>query len=86
MWAGLDSQGHYYEYYFQKDGSLHYRSPTGFWKNGTWKQNGADIYMETNKRYSERKGVIKGNAMEGNAWNIKGLKWTWTAKKKLTLK
>jgi hypothetical protein len=81
-WAGKDSDGDYYEYHFQADGALHYKSPDGFYKNGTWKQDGDAIYMETNKKFSERQGRISGTRMEGKAWNIKGQKWTWAADKK----
>jgi hypothetical protein len=78
-WAGTDSDGDYYEYHFQPDGALHYKSPTGFYKKGSWKQDGDAIYMETNNKYSERQGQISGTRMTGNAWNIKGRKWTWQA-------
>ncbi|MGO9316968.1 MAG: hypothetical protein ACLPXT_02885 [Terracidiphilus sp.] len=78
-WVGTDSDGDYYEYTFQADGALHYKSPSGFWTNGTWKQDGDSIYMETNNKYSEYQGRITGTHIEGNAWNIKGRKWTWVA-------
>jgi formylglycine-generating enzyme required for sulfatase activity len=81
-WVGKDSQGQYREFHFQKDGALHYRSGTSYSTNGTWKQNGNTIYMETNKKYAEFQGLIRGDRMEGNAWNVKGLRWTWTADKK----
>jgi hypothetical protein len=80
-WAGKRSDGDYYEYYFQKDGTLQYKSPTGLWKNATWKQDGNKIYMEMNNKYAEYEGIITGNKMQGNAWNVKGLKWTWVAEK-----
>jgi len=81
-WVGTDSSGRNYEYYFIPDGALHYKSPTGFWTNGTWKQDGNVIYFEMNKKYSERKGVIWGTHMEGKGWNKKGETWTWVAEKK----
>ena len=81
-WVGTDSDGDYYEYNFQTNGAMFYKSPTGFWKNGTWVQKGNSIYMETNKKYSEYKGQIFGTHMEGTAWNIKDRKWTWVADKK----
>ena len=81
-WTGTDSDGDYYEYNFLAGGALHYKSPTGFWRNGTWKQDGSSIYVETNNRYTERKGIITGNQMSGDAWNVKGRRWTWVAKKK----
>ncbi|MGD1037405.1 MAG: hypothetical protein ABR878_09445 [Roseiarcus sp.] len=81
-WAGTDSDGDYYEYTFQADGVLAYKSPGGFYTNGTWKQNGDGIYMETNHKFSERQGRISGTHMKGKAWNIQGHKWTWAADKK----
>ena len=81
-WVGTDSDGDYYEYHFQVDGVLHYRSPTGLWKNGTWKQDNSSIYMEMNNRYSEYEGVITGVHMKGHGWNTTGRKWTWAAEKR----
>jgi len=82
-WAGTDSDGEYYEYQFMGDGSLHYKLPTGVSsKKGTWKQHGKTIYMETNKKHAEFKGTIQGQTMEGNALNIYGRRWTWSAKKR----
>lgn len=81
-WAGTDSDGDYYEYTFQVDGVLRYKSPSGTFTHGTWKQDGDAIYMETNEKYSEYQGRISGMHMEGNAWNTKGRKWTWAADKK----
>jgi hypothetical protein len=78
-WVGTDSDGDYYEYTFQADGALHYKSPSGYWTNGTWKQDGDSIYMETNNKYSEYQGRISGTHMEGKAWNIKDKHWTWVA-------
>ncbi|MGD1015183.1 MAG: hypothetical protein ABR863_01900 [Roseiarcus sp.] len=81
-WVGTDSDGDYYEYTFQTDGVLAYKSPNGFYKNGTWKQHGDGIYMETNHKFSERQGRIAGEHMEGDAWNVQGHKWTWAADEK----
>ena len=79
VWAGPDSEGTPYEYHFLPGGELHYQSPTGFWKNGTWKQDGATVYMETNNRYSERWGTITGLRMAGKAKNVTGAEWTFSA-------
>lgn len=81
-WVGTDSDGDYYEYHFQRGGALHYQSPTGFYENGNWKQEGTSIYMETNNKYSEYQGLISGNRMQGKAWNTNGQRWTWEAEKK----
>ena len=81
-WAGTDSDGDYYEYSFRPDGALHYKSPTGSFTNGTWKQDGDSIYMEMNQKYSEHRGRISGTSMRGKAWNVVKHKWTWKAEKK----
>jgi hypothetical protein len=79
-WAGTDSDGDYYEYHFQANGVLHYKSPSGSFDNGTWKQDRDSIYMETNQKYAEYQGRI-GTLMKGKAWNVAGHKWTWEAAK-----
>ena len=86
-WVGTDSDGDYYEYTFQPDGVLHYKSPSGFFTNGTWQEVDDTIYMQTyygqtTKKYSERMGQIKGTHMEGKAINIVGRTWSWVADKK----
>lgn len=83
VWAGPDSHGDHYEYHFIPSGELHYSSSSGFWKNGTWKQDGAKVYMETNNKYSERWGIISGRRMSGEAKNVTGAAWTWTADMRL---
>lgn len=80
-WISRETDGTY-EYTFIPGGALHYKSPTGFWKNGTWKQEGNSVYMETNQKYAEQRGVITGNEIRGHAWNVNGNRWTWVAKKK----
>jgi hypothetical protein len=81
LWVGTDSDGDHYEYAFQANGALYFKSPSGFHINGTWKQDGNSIYMEMTNKYSEYQGRISGTHMEGNAWNVKDRKWTWAADK-----
>ncbi len=78
-WAGPDTHGRHYVYEFLADGTIHYTYETGSFTNGIWKQNGDSIYMSINNKFSERKGRITGSHMEGDAWNVKGEKWTWVA-------
>ena len=80
-WAGPDTHGRHYVYRFLADGTIDYTYETGHFTNGTWIQDGDTIYMSINKKYSERKGRITGTHMEGDAWNVKGEKWTWIADK-----
>ena len=83
-WTGTDSDGDYYEYTFVAGGVLHFKSPSGFFTNGTWQEVDDTIYMQTyyqqtTKKYAERMGQIKGTHMEGNAMNIAGRTWKWVA-------
>jgi hypothetical protein len=82
-WAGSDVDNAYFAYSFASDGILHYASPTGSYANGTWTQNGDSVYMETNKKYSERTGTIQGNSMSGVGWNQVGKHWTWSLTKQI---
>ena len=79
IWNGPDSHGRHYVYEFLKDNTLHYTYENGSFTNGIWKQEGDSIYISINNKYSERLGRITGRHMEGDAWNVKGEKWTWAA-------
>jgi hypothetical protein len=81
-WAGPDTHGRHYVYEFRADGAMHYTYENGSFTDGFWKQDGDSIYMSINNKFSERKGRITGSHMEGDAWNVKGEKWTWIADKK----
>ncbi len=81
-WAGVDFHDDHYEYIFRPNHELDYQYPGGFYTNGTWRQMGDVIYMETNHKFSERQGRIVGTHMSGNGWNVNGEKWTWQADEK----
>jgi hypothetical protein len=81
-WVGPDTMGRHYTYEFLTDGTMHYTYENGSFKDGTWKQDGDSIYMSINNKFSERQGRITGSHMQGDAWNVKGQKWTWEAYKK----
>ena len=61
--------------------ALCYTSPTGYYDNGTWKQDGTSVYVETNNRFSERDGKLDKNTIEGTGKNTKGERWSWKAVK-----
>ncbi len=86
QWTGSDSHGHLYTYDFLADGKLRYKSHTGIYDNGTWKQEGASIYMEMNGRYTEFNGTIRGQRMTGRASNRKGERWRWQATRRVILR
>lgn len=83
-WVGTDSDNDYYEYTFMPGGVLHFKSPSGYYTNGTWQQDGDFIYIQTyyqdtRRKYAERLGQIKGTHMEGGAGNVVGRTWKWFA-------
>ena len=80
-WSGPDSEGDHYEFTFEQNGTLAYKSPTGSFKNGKWKRSGAAVYMQMNNHFSEYLGEIKGDSMEGKAWNQEGRAWKWVVSK-----
>jgi hypothetical protein len=80
-WSGTDSDGDYYVFTFEQDGTLAYRSPTGSYKNGKWNQFKNALYIETNDHYSEYLGRINGNIIQGKAWNKEGRVWRWKVSK-----
>lgn len=46
VWSGTDSSGTYFEYYFNRTGTLHYlRLYSGLEKGGYWEQIHNRIYM-----------------------------------------
>jgi len=88
-WVGTDSDNDYYEYTFVAGGVLYFKSPTGFFTNGTWQQDGEWVYMQTyyqdtRRKYAERLGHINGTHMEGGAANVTGRTWKWVADLKST--
>ncbi|MFL5328903.1 MAG: hypothetical protein ACJ8C4_08295 [Gemmataceae bacterium] len=81
QWSGPDSNGSFYTYYFERNGRLTYRSPSGTYRNGTWAQNCDMVYFEMNDGYCEHIGDIRGNTMRGLAGNVTGAMWLWDATK-----
>lgn len=61
-------------YTFNADGSLTYAYNGATYHIGSWKQEGARVYWETNNKYCEFEGTLSGNMIAGNAWNIENFK------------
>lgn len=77
VWRGQWLDGQTVTLRFDKGGVLEYSYPLGTFRNGTWKQEGASVYMETNKKYAEFRGVLLSGRISGKASNVAGAKWTW---------
>ncbi len=82
-WKSRDSDGDEYIFHFREGGTLEFTSVNSGKTSttATWRQTGNQIYMEMNNRFSEYRGTIQGNTIEGTASNIKNHKWTWKATK-----
>ena len=66
---------------FERGGVLWYRYPGGVSREGSWKQNGNAIYLETVNKYAEYHAVLRGDRLIGSASNVTKLKWTFEMKR-----
>lgn len=80
IWSATDSDGERWMFHFEKGGILHYGLNGPTYRNGTWRQDGMRLYMETNKRYAEFHGTIRGDRIVGRAANVARKHWTWAAR------
>jgi hypothetical protein len=62
-------------YTFAEGGGLIYSYNGQTYTAGSWRQQGDTIYWETNNKYCEFEGRVKGDEMSGKAWNVAGGKW-----------
>jgi hypothetical protein len=76
-WKGTDSDGTAWSFEYRRGGALHYVLSGSPHDNGTWKQDGATVVMETNDHYADYTGEIRGSQMTGSAHNTAGKSWTW---------
>lgn len=85
-WSGTDSDGDFYNYTFLPGGALRFQVGTGsnakqYEDEGdNWAQNGPIVIIVTTQ-FATRQGLIRGNRMAGDAWNVKNHRWTWEATK-----
>ena len=49
-------------------------------KCGTWRQDGARVYWESNGKYCEFEGTLAGTTIKGKSWNKPGGKWELTVR------
>ena len=74
VWAG-DGVVAPTEYAFERGGVLRYTYNGQTYRNGTWSQDRDAVYWETNQKYCEFRGTVRGAALTGRAWNAAGGKW-----------
>lgn len=84
-WTGTDSEGDYYEYTFLRGGQLRFKVRRDNGELQTyedpgdeWAQAGAVVIIVTSK-FATRQGRITHGVLKGDAWNVRGHRWTWTA-------
>ncbi len=87
-WAGMDSDGDFYEYTFLAGGQLRYKTNTSRReivtfedKTDVWAQNG-NIVIILKGDFSTQVGVLLHDRIEGKGWNFRGQRWTWEVKEK----
>lgn len=69
-----------YEFHTNGKMTLSYNNNT-FHNCGTWKQDGTNIYWETNSKYYEFEGKLAGTKITGRSWNVKGGNWKLVVKR-----
>jgi outer membrane biogenesis lipoprotein LolB len=79
-WRYSDDQWQY-DIIFSANGVLKSTHPNDKTKNNdTWEQDGANVSLYYNNKYSQYKGVLSGaNVMSGTAVNKTGTTWNWKA-------
>jgi hypothetical protein len=66
-------------YTFHEDGKLTYsygKSGTSTYHDASWKQEGAKVYFECNKKYVEYNGTFEDGVMVMKAANVANNSWT----------
>ncbi len=74
-WSGSDIDSGDWEITFEKDGTITYTYNGRTFHNGTWKWQGNALYFETNKKFYEFRGTVLGDVIDGESWNVKGVRW-----------
>jgi hypothetical protein len=65
-------------YTFHEDGKLTYsygKNGTSTYNDASWKQDGATVYFECNKKYVEYNGTIEDGVMMMHAANVAKREW-----------
>ena len=76
-WSGSDTFNNSLTFEFLPEGVLRYTTQQSDFVSGTWKQDGNQVYMETNNKFAEFQGTIEGDTMSGSVQNTRDQKWQW---------
>ena len=80
VWGSGDGKARDFTLFFMPDGRLYYISPTGFFKNGKWQQNGSSVSFHMNDHYADYEGHLVGENLRGTAKNVKKKRWRWSVR------
>jgi hypothetical protein len=75
VWHGKTYEGWAMTLVFEPSGVLMFTYNNSTSTAGSWRSEGNTLYMEMNKKYCEFRGVRTGNTIDGDSWNVAGLRW-----------
>jgi hypothetical protein len=67
-------------FYFRKDGVLHYRDPQGWWEDGHWQQTGRQVTFTLSDGFATYTGTLAGGMLSGDAVNKNGKGWKFSVR------
>ena len=75
-WEGKTYEGWAMTLVFEPDGVLTFSYQGSISsKTASWKSEANTLYFETNNKYCEFRGIVNGNVLQGESWNVTGLRW-----------
>lgn len=81
-WAGrtqwVDGETLDWTLYFRSDGVLIYAYNGEVYDNGRWRQREALVNFDTNDYYALYVGHVRGDVIEGDMFNIRGMRGTFS--------
>jgi len=79
VWGGGEaSVRQHWTLYFRSDGVLIYGAGGVTYDNGAWRQHNRVVTFETNDSSAVQVGLVRGDVMEGVAYNQDGLRGSWS--------
>ena len=80
-WEGPNLQGGDWTLYFRSDGVLVYSAGGASYDNAHWRQRDALVTFEVDDYASVHVGFLRGDGMDGVAYNSNGQQGTWTLRR-----
>jgi hypothetical protein len=75
VWDGKTYEGGALRLKLEPNGILNYDYQGNKSTAGSWNSDGNILYFEMNQRYLEFRGSRIGNTIDGDTWNVTGLRW-----------